>query len=184
MAKAKQPKQQSVQNRPLYSRISYLYQAATYLGSTTDGRIKVAADLAAADHENGNTTVESSETAPERNVRQSMSRHLLTDMRATSLKTLIRLSPSMKRTICKYCDTLLIESQTCTSVVENKSKGGKKPWADLMVITCNTCGGAKRFPVHGSRQKGRPARFQVKQDIPFDTATTAQPGISSVDTTS
>lgn len=98
----------------------------------------------------------------------NMSRHAISDMRAMSLKTLIRQSPDLKRTICKFCDTLRIEGKTCRSVVENSSKGGQKPWADVLSIECRTCGHVKRYPVNAPRQKRRPVRDE-KPDQVMDT---------------
>lgn len=66
----------------------------------------------------------------------------------------------MKHSICKYCDSLLIEGETSSSVVENKSKGGQKPWADVLVVKCHTCEGVKRFPAQAPRQKRRPMRVK------------------------
>ncbi|RYP86163.1 hypothetical protein DL769_000775 [Monosporascus sp. CRB-8-3] len=83
----------------------------------------------------------------------------------------------MKHTICKYCDTLLVEGHTSTSFVENQSKGGKKPWADVLVVKCNTCGGLKRFPVQAPRQKRRPIReaeSKKKAEDDDDAAAPAQ----------
>jgi ribonuclease P protein subunit RPR2 len=139
----------SVPNRHLYSRLSYLHQAATFLGSQV-----------------GSTEDPKSEhgLAADQS-RLKLARHLLTDLRATSLKSQIRVSPGIKHTICKFCDALLIEDERSTSVVENKSKGGKKPWADVLVVKCNTCGGARRFPVQAPRQKRRPQREQESKDM-------------------
>lgn len=164
MAKPKQ--QGAVANRPLYSRISYLYQAAAYLSSTASNETSKTPESA---HDDGLPTqagLPASMANPlEQKAKQSMSRHLLSDMRATSLKSQIRLSPAMKQTICKYCDTLLIDGETSTSVIENTSKGSKKPWADVLVMTCKTCGGLKRFPVNATRPKRRPAREQAKAAV-------------------
>ncbi|KAI4602177.1 hypothetical protein KJ359_009414 [Pestalotiopsis sp. 9143b] len=164
MAKPKQ--QGAVANRPLYSRISYLYQAAAYLSSTASNETSKTPELA---HDDGSTSqpeLPASMAKPlEHKVKQSMSRHLLSDMRATSLKSQIRLSPAMKQTICKYCDTLLIDGETSTSVIENTSKGSKKPWADVLVMSCKTCGGLKRFPVNATRPKRRPAREQANAAV-------------------
>ncbi|TRX98397.1 hypothetical protein FHL15_000471 [Xylaria flabelliformis] len=150
----------SVPNKHLYSRLSYLHQAATFLGSQV-----------------GNTHHFESESPAADQSRLQLARHLLTDLRATSLKSQIRLSPAMKHTICKFCDTLLIEGETSTSIVENKSKHGKKPWADVLVIKCNACHGVKRFPVQAQRQKRRPQREQAPEDTRKPT-TIKQPGLS------
>jgi ribonuclease P protein subunit RPR2 len=85
---------------------------------------------------------------------------MLTDMRIVTQKILIRQSPDLKRTICKFCDTLQIEGQTSSSSIENTSRGGRKPWADVLAIRCGTCGHVKRFPVSVARQKRRPIRHE------------------------
>ncbi|KAH8907886.1 Rpr2-domain-containing protein [Coniochaeta sp. PMI_546] len=138
MAKGKPPA--TVQNRPMYSRISFLQQAATYLTQASEmdpGEIRA-----------GQATSTSS----------GVSRRLVADLRSVSLKTRIRLSPAVKQTMCKYCDALLIEGETCTTVVENKSKGGRKPWADILVRKCHACENVKRYPLNSARQKRKSLR--------------------------
>jgi ribonuclease P protein subunit RPR2 len=58
---------------------------------------------------------------------------------------------------------MLIYGSTCTNEVENKSKDGKKPWADVLVRRCATCGLEKRFPVAAKRQKRRSQRSLPNQ---------------------
>ncbi|GAW15485.1 hypothetical protein ANO14919_048970 [Xylariales sp. No.14919] len=156
----------SVPNKHIYSRLSYLHQAAAVLGS----QVGNAHDFKSAFLTPGNfedqgelSNAQNRPTADQ--LRLNLARRLLTDLRATSLKSQVRLSPAIKHTICKFCDTLLIEGETSTSVVENKSKQGKKPWADVLVVKCNTCGQVKRFPVQCSRQKRRPERGQVPKNV-------------------
>ncbi|KAI0542741.1 RNAse P Rpr2/Rpp21/SNM1 subunit domain-containing protein [Xylaria digitata] len=167
----------SVPNKHLYSRLSYLHQAAAVLGSqvgnTPDSK---SASAGLKDLEVKGELLDASKYTAADQLRLNLARRLLTDLRATSLKSQIRLSPAIKHTICKFCDTLLIEGETSTSVIENKSKNGKKPWADVLVVKCNTCDGVKRFPVQAPRQKRRPERGQVSKDMPCYTA--KQPGPS------
>lgn len=129
-----------VQNRPLYSRISFLQQAATYLTEAS-------------------RAAEKEPAAKQKRPRaEGAARRLVTDMRSVSLKARIRLSPAVKHAMCKYCDALLIEGKTCTTVVENKSKGGRKPWADMLVRKCHACGNVKRHPLNSPRQQRRSRR--------------------------
>ncbi|OIW31008.1 Rpr2-domain-containing protein [Coniochaeta ligniaria NRRL 30616] len=130
----------TVQNRPMYSRISFLQQAATYLTQAS---------------EKSHDEMRSGQAKP---ISTGAARRLVTDLRSVSLKTRIRLSPAVKQTMCKYCDALLIEGETCTTVIENKSKGGKKPWADILVRKCHACGNAKRHPLNSARQKRKSLR--------------------------
>ncbi|KAI1811081.1 Rpr2-domain-containing protein [Poronia punctata] len=162
MAKSKgnQKASTSVPNKHLFSRLSYLHQAATSLGVQVE--------------KSGKDTDTDTDTDT---TRLNLARHLLTTFRATSLKSQIRVSPAIKHTICKFCDSLLIEGKTSTSVVENRSKGGRKPWADVLVVRCDTCGGVRRFPVGAERQKRRPLREQTVADehrlLPIDKGTDA-----------
>jgi ribonuclease P protein subunit RPR2 len=151
MAKSKSAP--GVQNKNIYTRASYLYQAANYLATKSQEQPSQEpqyqskpASAAAARSEN------------ERKAAQNISRQLVTDMRAVSLKVLIRQSPELKRTICRYCDTMLVEGASCSSSIENPSRWGKKPWADVLVVRCGTCGNVKRFPVSAPRQKRRMLR--------------------------
>ncbi|EXK99026.1 hypothetical protein FOQG_01711 [Fusarium oxysporum f. sp. raphani 54005] len=152
MAKGKEPK--GVQNRIIYSRASYLYQAASYLTKQSSTGQDAAAKSSTPSH--GHSV--SPQTRNEERALRNMSRQAISDLRAVTLKAQIRRSPAMKQTICKFCDTLLVEGDTCTSTVENASKGGRKPWADILNINCNTCGNVKRYPVCAPRQKRKHMR--------------------------
>ena len=151
----------AVQNRPLYSRASFLYQAATYLATAQqEAPAPRRADEppviipASSEQASGGQRRDAVEV-------QGVSRRLVTDLREVTLKTMMRMSPDMKRTICKFCNTILVEGKTCSSIVENKSKNGRKPWADVLVMKCNTCGREKRVPVQAPRQKRRTTRIEA-----------------------
>ena len=149
MAKAKAAKgASSVPNKALHSRVSYLYQAAAYL-ATRQLHSTIAAGHS--EPQAGQSTMNAQADSPF----QPAARHLISDLRSVSLKVMMRISPTMKHSICKNCDTILIDGSTCTNQVENNSKGGKKRWADVLVLKCNTCGSEKRFPIGAERQKRR-----------------------------
>ncbi|KAK1252645.1 hypothetical protein MKX08_003832 [Trichoderma sp. CBMAI-0020] len=163
---AKQKGNVGIQNRHIYSRASYLYQAASYLANcahytkrtpkTENGNVQddtrkdeqsVAAD--------GNGFTHSKQ---ERKAIINLSHQVISDMRSVSLKAQIRQGPSIKQTVCRYCDAVQIEGKTCHSTVENRSKGGRKPWADILVTRCDTCGNVKRYPISTPRQKRKALR--------------------------
>ncbi|ESZ96638.1 hypothetical protein SBOR_3005 [Sclerotinia borealis F-4128] len=122
-----------IPNKGLYSRISYLYQAATYLAVQENESQKQPSKEADSDYLKENVMqCESKIEASLIESCQPLSRRLVSDLRSVSLKGLIRMSPDMKHSICKKCQTLLMEGTTCTAQVENQSKGGKKPWADVL----------------------------------------------------
>ncbi|KAF4504166.1 hypothetical protein G6O67_008353 [Ophiocordyceps sinensis] len=166
---AKSKSNPGVQNRAIYSRASYLYQAASYLACRAN---EAGADKEpshgkpegepegepASEGASGERSGAQEAREKQRKQLRNMSRHAMSEMRAVALKTQIRQSQALKRTICKFCDTLQLEAQTCRSTIENPSRGGLKPWADVLVIRCQTCGNAKRFPVSAPRQKRKALR--------------------------
>lgn len=151
---AKQKLNTGVQNKIIYSRASYLYQAADYLAR----RAREGQHPPDNQAPEGKQAVHGAQIEQRQKAIGNLSRQVICDMRAVSLKAQIRQGTSLKRTICKFCDTLQIEGETCRSIIENQSKGGRKPWADVLVIKCNTCGNAKRFPVSAPRQQRRAVR--------------------------
>jgi ribonuclease P protein subunit RPR2 len=161
MAKAKaQNTVASAPNKALHSRASYLYQAAAYLATRQQKFSESGVSDVANPKSISPNTISSGpeaqgtlESGP-----LSLSRKLLSDLRSVSLKTQIRLSASIKHSICKRCDTLLIDGSTCSNEIENRSRKGRKPWADVLVRTCKSCGSQRRFPVAVGRQKRRPYR--------------------------
>lgn len=174
MAKKKVP---GVPNKATYCRLSFMYQAASFLAAESANQSQRSEQTASQKKDPGiHMGVDSNNinqpNADEHQHRRAatqtrnMSHRLLSDFRSVSLKSQIRVSPAMKRTVCKFCDTLLVEGQTCTSTVENASKGGRKPWADVLVIKCHTCHHAKRFPVDAPRQQRRPLRAAKEASQP------------------
>ena len=175
-----------LQQKHIHSRISYLFQAATYLAETgskvqrygpnreadnqtlnmhCEGSVMSEApsrqspnlvSLSQDDREVGTTTAEA-DSAPQFQG-TGLSRQLFAHLRAVSLKSQIRLSPNIKHSICKRCDQLLVPGSSATTYMENKSRNGKKPWADVLVITCIACKTSKRFPVGAKRQLRRGER--------------------------
>mgnify|MGYP003639841984 CR=1 FL=1 len=155
------PKTGSVPNRALYSRVSYLYQAAAYMATQQHHAPSMSNPAKRETDKNcgeivGKTPAKVSDHRIP--ISQPASRRMVSELRAVSHKVLMRVSPAMKHSLCKNCDTMLIDGTTCTSTIENRSKGGKKPWADILVRRCNTCGIEKRFPLNAERQKRRPQR--------------------------
>lgn len=168
----------------LHSRISYLYQAATYLADNAtrrqSARARLRYDSGSNQTKEGDYKCSAPEPGPtpEGNLQISdtednqkemsplsgtsssavSSRQLLAHLRAVSRRTQIRLTPDIKRSICKRCDALLVPGSTSTITVENRSRNRNKPWADVSVVTCIACGTAKRFPVQAERQSKRQMR--------------------------
>lgn len=150
-------------NRALHSRVSYLYQAAAYLTAREQlgptNQCTESLELHDA-HTSSIGEVSTTVASDPKSLQRKLPRWLLSDLRSVSLKAQIRLSPSMKHSICKRCHTMLVDGSTCIKEVENKSKEGRKPWADVLVQICQSCGYEKRFPLAAKRQPRRPCRSQ------------------------
>lgn len=158
MANIKNSKKDSVPNKILYSRMSYIHQAVMYLATKQQKSAANAEQVVGGSMDSkGSGTLNTKTFEP-------IARRLVSDLRNVSQKGTIRMSPQMKRSMCKNCDTVLIEGSTCSTRIENESKGGKKPWADMLMRKCNTCGFTKRYPVAAERQKRRPHRVAKAVD--------------------
>ena len=171
----------------IHSRISYLYQAATYLSQSssrqsesssastkfqqgladtnTTSRRGEAAATEGLEEPTANAVLGDGDVAmTQRTVNIPSSNavglpcFLLSHVRTVSMKSQVRLSSTIKNSICKRCDILLVPGSTSTTRVENRSRGGKKPWANVLVIKCNLCGAKKRFPIGAKRQPKRSER--------------------------
>lgn len=180
----------------LHSRISFLYQAATYLANATKDQTTMGGSFRKSEqaeigsekyHRSSRIASVSAETeslkAPlepgelqgeikshnnptARN--SALSCQLLNHLRAVSLKSVIRITPVMKHSICRRCDVLLVPGSTAIADMENKSRGGKKSWADVLVVTCVACGTARRIPIGAKRQlkkQYRPIGLRAKREV-------------------
>ena len=169
MAKAKAQKGSSgVAQSHLRARMSFLYNAAVFLQSA-------AAENATAAESTSSPTLHTSAQASTTSPRTSLpgvshiSRQYAAQLRAVSHKTQLRLSQSDKRSLCKRCETLLVPGASCSEEIENKSRGGKKPWAAVRVVKCWTCGTAKRFPQSRKRSMRLVERKQIdKENLALD----------------
>lgn len=195
MGKAKAKKADGhIPQRHLRARISYLHQSAVYMhslsssqppqppeenhqavpnrerprilhGEPTAGANQVTKEPSSP-HATSNLHQEHTVNDTLRLVGLGQTHRFVNHLRAVSLKGQIRLTADMKRSICKRCDNYLVIGSTATRNIENKSRGGKKPWADVLVVSCNTCGVKKRFPVAAERQ---PRRHVTNNDSKDDS---------------
>lgn len=156
MAKDKPPKLKGIPNKHLHARTTFLYQAATYLTlhASIDSRKAEVGDPVPSE------TRQVERLSP-------LALQLGADIHTVSRKAQLRLSIDLKRSMCKSCNTVLVPGHTATQVTENQSKDGKKPWADVLVISCKRCGGERRLPIGAKRQPKKRDRLAAPR-----TATT------------
>ena len=173
MAKGKQQQQQQqrtqkVANRHLYARLSYLHHAAEYLANVRQGpeQNETAAQTISPQPSNakepsqavpvqlmdGGSTSCSPASSENPAAAAPLSTYFASHMLSISKKAKVKLSADVKRSICKRCNAVLIPGQSSRCLIENKSKGQHKPWADVFLVTCISCGMEKRYAVGQQRQ--------------------------------
>lgn len=76
-----------------------------------------------------------------------MSRMMARNVDLVSKRTVLKLLPHLKRTMCKKCSTVLIPGLTLSMGIENKLKEEKSEKADVLVHTCLQCQTQKRYPI-------------------------------------
>ena len=194
MAQDKAKQLKKLAQKHLHSRISFLYQSATYLAKVADqSRAKhpcvndqvqdqsepgeelqraaasseVVSDngllISPMEQEKRPFKIDSDDKGVSKDF--ALSRQLVFHIGALCSRSQIRLSAAMKHSICKRCGILLVPGSTSTSYVENKSRGARKAWADVLVTTCTACGTAKRFPVGAKGQLRRESRVGKARTI-------------------
>lgn len=66
-------------------------------------------------------------------------------------KTVLKLSPGLKRSICKQCNSVLIPGMNVSIRIENLSRA-KSAHNDVLVYKCLQCDERKRFPIGKDRE--------------------------------
>jgi len=141
-------------NKQLQARLSYLDRASRYLAR------EQYAQTAQVD-----TGMDDRNDVVDTEQHRGLSQLLTSHLRAVSLKGQIRLPKELKHSFCKVCEARLIDTVNCDIMMENLSKGGKKPWVDVKVIRCRLCGTSKRFPIGAKRQTKQSARSRsIKEE--------------------
>jgi ribonuclease P protein subunit RPR2 len=169
MAKAKVKKEGKNVQGHIRARLDYLQKAAVYLQNAQQNTARQVISEEAGNsayaqnglHSTSNDKKSTQGTSGAKKTTEPMnnlSRVCVSHLRGVALKTQIRLPIALKRSICKRCDTLLAPGVNCSHEIENASRGGKKPWADILVVRCFECGTEKRFPQTEKRGKKLVAR--------------------------
>lgn len=159
---AKAQKARKIPKKHLYSRISFLHQAANSILQQRSTGCSHSSDQGVREvGDSSNSTVLATSSSPVKASGLGISQMMIMHLQAVSRKGQIRLAPELKHTMCKRCNTLLIPGKTSKTEVENKSRNRKKPWADVLVIECLQCKAQKRFPIGAERQ---PKKVQRQRD--------------------
>ncbi|KAK0485346.1 RNAse P Rpr2/Rpp21/SNM1 subunit domain-containing protein [Armillaria luteobubalina] len=127
-AKDDTPNVNSVPNKDIIQRLNYLYQASMSLNGVT------------------------SQSSPRRKrVTTSDSRSYVSSMKVVGQKTVVKMDPSVKRTICKGCNTILVPGSTVTIRANKSASHGH-----VMAYTCAHCKTTRRIPASPAEKGPKP----------------------------
>lgn len=152
MTKEKKSKTTSLPQKNVHLRLAFLHQAAFHLADKARSNKQTTTDVS------GNDTLP--RKPPKTSTAQP--RYLINQMKGVSRKSVIRLDKNIKRSICKGCDESFVEGESVASTIENQSTNCSKPWADVLIVKCGTCGISKRFPVGSSQIRFKPVQEDCK----------------------
>lgn len=162
MVKTKSPKPaKSNPHKHLHARISFLQRASEYLASQKTGQTQES---------------ESSVADPQNACGNGASRHMTAQCKGVSRKAQIRMSKDAKRSMCKRCETQLIRGQSSEEHIENLSRNGAKPWANVLVVTCLSCKAVKRYPIGATRNSKKKDRQPKPEDASREVHMPDAPG--------
>ena len=99
--KQKNSEPRLIQHREIYQRMNFLYQAATLMTTIT-------------------TDTQPQTPSNSKNL-ASLGRFYVNTMKTIGTKQVLRIDPSIKRTICKRCDTILLPGVTSRIRIKCKS---------------------------------------------------------------
>eukprot|EP01129_Flabellula_baltica_P013470 TRINITY_DN6255_c0_g1_i1.p1 TRINITY_DN6255_c0_g1~~TRINITY_DN6255_c0_g1_i1.p1 ORF type:complete len:175 (+),score=38.12 TRINITY_DN6255_c0_g1_i1:62-586(+) len=88
-----------------------------------------------------------------------LSRYYTHLMRHISQKLVLRMSRPIKRTLCKYCDALMIPGSSCT--VREVCEGGQR----LVRVRCDYCGVEKRYRIDMKKKEGGEGCVNEGKDV-------------------
>ncbi|KAG5520083.1 hypothetical protein PMAC_001159 [Pneumocystis sp. 'macacae'] len=115
----------TIPQQEIYARFSFLYQAANIYATRSIL------------NQDKYTNIQSE---------QALSKFYINTAKRIAQKAVLKINSSIKRTLCRRCDTILLPAVTSSIKIENFSKENKDE-ADILVITCNFCNMQKRYPV-------------------------------------
>ncbi|KAI0645803.1 RNAse P Rpr2/Rpp21/SNM1 subunit domain-containing protein [Trametes meyenii] len=135
----------SVANRDIVQRINFLYQASTYLNSLSQSLPPTTEDVKQppAAKYNGSMRRKGKKKTALRHPHDTseLSRSYINTMRIVGQKTMVRMDPSIKRTLCKGCDAVLLPGSTATVRIKTLPSHGQ-----AVIYTCLTCNISRRIP--------------------------------------
>ncbi|KAJ7647007.1 RNAse P Rpr2/Rpp21/SNM1 subunit domain-containing protein [Roridomyces roridus] len=130
MAKKKDdaPNASNVVNKDIIQRLNFMYQASVYLGSVLP-------------------VPPPATTSPKRKKKarkmdvHDLSKSYVHSMKVVANKTMVKMDPAVKRTLCAGCNIVLVPGSTASVRVKSSKSHGH-----IMLYHCNSCNSTRRIP--------------------------------------
>ncbi|KAI0029843.1 RNAse P Rpr2/Rpp21/SNM1 subunit domain-containing protein [Vararia minispora EC-137] len=144
------PNPSSVTNRDILQRLNFLYQASTFLQSVSEPPLAPAFQQkrnpslrTSRSNNKSKATAEGRATARRTRTISTadLAKSYVRSMRQIGQKATVRMDPSVKRTLCRGCDGVLVPGISSTIRVNPCGSHGQ-----VMTTTCRHCGHTRRIP--------------------------------------
>ncbi|KAL5485179.1 hypothetical protein ACEPAI_7821 [Sanghuangporus weigelae] len=181
------PNPNSIPNRDIVQRLNFLYQASSYLnglgvvqGVSGPSNVAVHSKTEDVEDRNGKECPSSAKTkemacgmrkrpGQRKATAHDLARSYVKSMKIIGQKTNVKMDPSVKRTMCKGCNTLLMPGVTAKVRVKPLPSHGH-----AVSYTCMNCSFSRRIPAP-------PTTDRVAQPVQDSTVTTQDMQVDPVD---
>ncbi|KAF7376431.1 hypothetical protein MSAN_00058700 [Mycena sanguinolenta] len=126
---AQTPNANSIPNRDIMQRLNFMYQASVYLS----GVLPVPPPSPPA-------LQKRTKKSRKMNV-HDLSKSYINSMKIVASKTMVKMDPAVKRTLCNGCNIVLVPGSTATVRVESSKVHGH-----IMHYRCTSCNSTRRIP--------------------------------------
>ncbi|KAI0298579.1 RNAse P Rpr2/Rpp21/SNM1 subunit domain-containing protein [Russula brevipes] len=151
--KGEAPNPSNIANRDILQRLNFLYQASVYLGSISPAPLSMAAGRK---HDRGRRKGRVIHAA-------DIGQGYVRAMRLIGQKATVKMDPTVKRTLCRGCDTVLIPGLSATVRV-NRSATHRH----VIKTSCLRCKSARRIPAPPVPELGTAAREDAAMEMEAD----------------
>ncbi|KAJ7693310.1 RNAse P Rpr2/Rpp21/SNM1 subunit domain-containing protein [Mycena rosella] len=123
------PTANSIVNRDIMQRLNFMYQASVYLSAVLPVPTPPPAPPKKRTKKSRKMTV------------HDLSKAYIHSMKVVSNKTMVKMDPGVKRTLCNGCNIVLVPGSTASVRVKSSRVHGH-----LMSYRCNSCNATRRIP--------------------------------------
>ncbi|KAJ4493760.1 RNAse P Rpr2/Rpp21/SNM1 subunit domain-containing protein [Lentinula edodes] len=137
------PNPSSISNRDVIQRLNFLYQASVYLHNIhSSSQSTPVSSSSQPVNESTSKKNEGKKSKKKRIVQlNDLSRSYIETMKSVGTKTTVQVDPSVKRTLCKGCNAVLVPGSTASVRTRRSSTHGH-----IMIYTCSGCKHHSRIP--------------------------------------